>query len=161
MFGYNYYEYKWIKCISSCNILGCSNIELSNFVGSQYRMLSYWVFSHPLHYFVCFHVLQALFHGKFIDTGFSLPFYKRILNKPVGLKDLESVDPEFYNSLIWVKWVWLDFVLEMAIKCLFFSLMPERKCKFITEKNPNHQWAAGYINYRTVMELLPSFEIHK
>lgn len=46
---------------------------------------------------------QALFHGKFIDTGFSLPFYKRILNKPLALKDLESVDPEFYNSLIWIK----------------------------------------------------------
>nr|XP_025971530.1 E3 ubiquitin-protein ligase Itchy homolog [Dromaius novaehollandiae] len=50
-----------------------------------------------------FQQVFALFHGKFIDTGFSLPFYKRILNKPVGLKDLESVDPEFYNSLIWVK----------------------------------------------------------
>ncbi|XP_039623285.1 itchy E3 ubiquitin protein ligase a [Polypterus senegalus] len=48
-------------------------------------------------------IAMALFHGKFIDTGFSLPFYKRILNKPVGLKDLESVDPEFYNSLIWIK----------------------------------------------------------
>ncbi|XP_063001316.1 E3 ubiquitin-protein ligase Itchy homolog isoform X2 [Elgaria multicarinata webbii] len=48
-------------------------------------------------------IAMALFHGKFIDTGFSLPFYKRMLNKPVGLKDLESVDPEFYNSLIWVK----------------------------------------------------------
>lgn len=46
---------------------------------------------------------QALFHGKFIDTGFSLPFYKRILNKPLSLKDLESIDPEFYNSLIWIK----------------------------------------------------------
>uniref|UniRef100_A0A4W4FHX0 E3 ubiquitin-protein ligase n=1 Tax=Electrophorus electricus TaxID=8005 RepID=A0A4W4FHX0_ELEEL len=46
---------------------------------------------------------QALFHGKFIDTGFSLPFYKRILNKPWALKDLESIDPEFYNSLIWIK----------------------------------------------------------
>ncbi|XP_069508366.1 E3 ubiquitin-protein ligase Itchy homolog isoform X2 [Ambystoma mexicanum] len=48
-------------------------------------------------------IAMALFHGKFIDTGFSLPFYKRILNKPVGLNDLESVDPEFYNSLIWIK----------------------------------------------------------
>ncbi|XP_028935598.1 E3 ubiquitin-protein ligase Itchy homolog isoform X2 [Ornithorhynchus anatinus] len=48
-------------------------------------------------------IAMALFHGKFIDTGFSLPFYKRILNKPVGIKDLESIDPEFYNSLIWVK----------------------------------------------------------
>uniref|UniRef100_A0A8C4KSA8 HECT-type E3 ubiquitin transferase n=1 Tax=Dromaius novaehollandiae TaxID=8790 RepID=A0A8C4KSA8_DRONO len=82
---------------------GALILWLSNFIGTEYRMLSYWIFNHPLHYFVCFHVLQALFHGKFIDTGFSLPFYKRILNKPVGLKDLESVDPEFYNSLIWVK----------------------------------------------------------
>uniref|UniRef100_A0A8C3T1D8 HECT-type E3 ubiquitin transferase n=1 Tax=Chelydra serpentina TaxID=8475 RepID=A0A8C3T1D8_CHESE len=48
-------------------------------------------------------IAMALFHVRFIDTGFSLPFYKRILNKPTGLKDLESVDPEFYNSLIWVK----------------------------------------------------------
>uniref|UniRef100_A0A8C8MP88 HECT-type E3 ubiquitin transferase n=1 Tax=Oncorhynchus tshawytscha TaxID=74940 RepID=A0A8C8MP88_ONCTS len=46
---------------------------------------------------------QALFHGKFIDTGFSLPFYKRMLNKPWALKDLESIDTEFYNSLIWIK----------------------------------------------------------
>uniref|UniRef100_A0A7N6BC52 E3 ubiquitin-protein ligase n=1 Tax=Anabas testudineus TaxID=64144 RepID=A0A7N6BC52_ANATE len=28
-------------------------------------------------------IAMALFHGKFIDTGFSLPFYKRILNKPL------------------------------------------------------------------------------
>ena len=46
---------------------------------------------------------QALFHGKFIDTGFSLPFYKRMLNKKLILKDLESIDPEFYNSLIWIR----------------------------------------------------------
>uniref|UniRef100_A0A8B9JD80 HECT-type E3 ubiquitin transferase n=1 Tax=Astyanax mexicanus TaxID=7994 RepID=A0A8B9JD80_ASTMX len=48
-------------------------------------------------------IAMALFHGKFIDTGFSQPFYKRILNKPLGLGDLESIDPEFYNSLIWIK----------------------------------------------------------
>uniref|UniRef100_UPI00398F6EC1 NEDD4-like E3 ubiquitin-protein ligase WWP1 isoform X3 n=1 Tax=Pristiophorus japonicus TaxID=55135 RepID=UPI00398F6EC1 len=46
---------------------------------------------------------QALFHGKFIDTGFSLPFYKRMLNKKLTIKDLESIDPEFYNSLIWIR----------------------------------------------------------
>lgn len=49
--------------------------------------------------------LQALYHGKFIDTGFTLPFYKRMLNKKPTLKDLESIDPEFYNSIMWVKWV--------------------------------------------------------
>lgn len=52
--------------------------------------------------FICL-LLQALFHGKFIDTGFSLPFYKRMLNKKLILKDLESIDPEFYNSLIWIR----------------------------------------------------------
>lgn len=47
--------------------------------------------------------LQALYHGKFIDTGFTLPFYKRMLNKRPTLKDLESIDPEFYNSILWIK----------------------------------------------------------
>ncbi|KAG7280829.1 hypothetical protein CRUP_010811, partial [Coryphaenoides rupestris] len=42
-------------------------------------------------------IAMALFHGKFIDTGFSLPFYKRMLNKPWALKDLESIDPEDNN----------------------------------------------------------------
>lgn len=53
-------------------------------------------------YLTCL-VIQALFHSKFIDTGFSLPFYKRMLNKKLILKDLESIDPEFYNSLIWIR----------------------------------------------------------
>lgn len=47
--------------------------------------------------------LQALYHGKFIDTGFTLPFYKRMLSKRPTLKDLESIDPEFYNSIVWIK----------------------------------------------------------
>ncbi|CAN2389432.1 extracellular transport [Pristimantis euphronides] len=48
-------------------------------------------------------IAMALYHGKFIDTGFTLPFYKRMLNKKPTLKDLESIDPEFYNSIMWIK----------------------------------------------------------
>ncbi|TEA38542.1 hypothetical protein DBR06_SOUSAS110454, partial [Sousa chinensis] len=48
-------------------------------------------------------IAMALYHGKFIDTGFTLPFYKRMLNKRPTLKDLESIDPEFYKSIIWIK----------------------------------------------------------
>ncbi|XP_043562637.1 NEDD4-like E3 ubiquitin-protein ligase WWP2 isoform X2 [Chiloscyllium plagiosum] len=48
-------------------------------------------------------IAMALYHGKFIDTGFTLPFYKRMLNKKPTIKDLESIDPEFYNSLLWIK----------------------------------------------------------
>nr|XP_033797302.1 NEDD4-like E3 ubiquitin-protein ligase WWP2 isoform X1 [Geotrypetes seraphini] len=48
-------------------------------------------------------IAMALYHGKFIDTGFTLPFYKYMLNKKPTLKDLESIDPEFYNSIVWIK----------------------------------------------------------
>lgn len=48
-------------------------------------------------------IAMALYHGKFIDSGFTLPFYKRMLNKKLTIKDLESIDPEFYQSLLWVK----------------------------------------------------------
>uniref|UniRef100_A0A8C6URF3 E3 ubiquitin-protein ligase n=1 Tax=Neogobius melanostomus TaxID=47308 RepID=A0A8C6URF3_9GOBI len=66
-------------------------------------------------------IAMALFHGKFIDTGFSLPFYKRILNKPLTLKDLESIDPEFYNSLIWIR----DNDIEECGLEMFFSVDKE------------------------------------
>jgi atrophin-1 interacting protein 5 (WW domain-containing E3 ubiquitin protein ligase 1) len=46
---------------------------------------------------------MALYHGKFIDNGFSLAFYKRILGKSLTIYDLESLDPEFYNSLLWLR----------------------------------------------------------
>ena len=46
---------------------------------------------------------MSLYHGKFIDNGFSLAFYKRMLGKTLTLYDLESVDPEFYNSLLWIR----------------------------------------------------------
>ncbi|KAH9487763.1 WW domain containing E3 ubiquitin protein ligase 1 [Bulinus truncatus] len=48
-------------------------------------------------------IAMALYHGKFIDSGFTLPFYKRMLNKKLTIKDLETIDAEFYQSLLWVK----------------------------------------------------------
>lgn len=48
-------------------------------------------------------IAMALFHGKFIYSGFTLPFYKQMLGKTLTMKDLESIDPEFYNSLLWIK----------------------------------------------------------
>ena len=53
--------------------------------------------------------LQALYHGKFIDSGFTLPFYKKMLNKKLMLKDLETIDPEFFSSLTWIKYVRINF----------------------------------------------------
>ncbi|XP_046999013.1 E3 ubiquitin-protein ligase Nedd-4 isoform X6 [Schistocerca americana] len=46
---------------------------------------------------------MAVYHGKLLDAFFIRPFYKMMLNKPIDLKDMESVDSEYYNSLLWIK----------------------------------------------------------
>ncbi|XP_055909405.1 E3 ubiquitin-protein ligase Nedd-4 isoform X5 [Eupeodes corollae] len=46
---------------------------------------------------------MAVYHGKLLDAFFIRPFYKMMLQKPIDLKDMESVDTEYYNSLLWIK----------------------------------------------------------
>uniref|UniRef100_A0A3B3IGC4 E3 ubiquitin-protein ligase NEDD4-like n=1 Tax=Oryzias latipes TaxID=8090 RepID=A0A3B3IGC4_ORYLA len=45
---------------------------------------------------------MAVFHGKLLDGFFIRPFYKMMLGKSISLKDMESVDSEYYNSLKWI-----------------------------------------------------------
>ncbi|XP_075069850.1 NEDD4-like E3 ubiquitin-protein ligase WWP1 isoform X2 [Mixophyes fleayi] len=89
-------------------------------------------------------IAMALFHGKFIDTGFSLPFYKRMLSKKLTIKDLESIDPEFYNSLIWIRDNNIEecnlemyFAVDMEIlgKVTSHDLKPEGSNVLVTEEN--------------------------
>jgi len=44
----------------------------------------------------------ALFHGHYIDGGFTMPFYKMLLNKSISLIDIEAVDPNLFTSLKWM-----------------------------------------------------------
>ncbi|CAH8604908.1 unnamed protein product [Schistosoma margrebowiei] len=48
-------------------------------------------------------IALALYHSRFIDNGFTLPFYKRMLNKNITLADIETVDVEYYNSLKFIQ----------------------------------------------------------
>lgn len=89
-------------------------------------------------------IAMALYHGKFIDTGFTLPFYKRMLDKKPTLKDLESIDPEFYNSIMWVKensleecGVELYFAQDMEIlgKVSTHQLKADGENVLVTEEN--------------------------
>ncbi|KAM4829328.1 E3 ubiquitin-protein ligase NEDD4 isoform 3-T3 [Thomomys bottae] len=45
---------------------------------------------------------MAVYHGKLLDGFFIRPFYKMMLQKPITLHDMESVDGEYYNSLRWI-----------------------------------------------------------
>ncbi|XP_061577235.1 NEDD4-like E3 ubiquitin-protein ligase WWP2 isoform X2 [Cololabis saira] len=89
-------------------------------------------------------IAMALYHGKFIDTGFTLPFYKRMLDKKPTLKDLESIDPEFFNSIMWVKennleecGVELYFAQDMEIlgKVTTHQLKDDGENELVTEEN--------------------------
>ncbi|XP_032813667.2 NEDD4-like E3 ubiquitin-protein ligase WWP2 isoform X2 [Petromyzon marinus] len=89
-------------------------------------------------------IAMALYHGKFIDTGFSLPFYKRMLNKKLTIKDLESIDPEFYNSLIWLRdnnieecglEMFFSVDMELLGKVSSHDLKPDGSDILVTEEN--------------------------
>lgn len=88
-------------------------------------------------------IAMALYHGKFIDTGFTLPFYKRMLNKRPTLRDLESIDPEFYNSIIWIKENNLD---ECGLELFFIQDME------ILGKVTTHELKEGGENIRVTEE---------
>ncbi|XP_019360889.1 PREDICTED: NEDD4-like E3 ubiquitin-protein ligase WWP2 isoform X1 [Gavialis gangeticus] len=88
-------------------------------------------------------IAMALYHGKFIDTGFTLPFYKRMLNKRPTLKDLESIDPEFYNSIVWIKENSLE---ECGLELYFIQDME------ILGKVTTHELKEGGENIRVTEE---------
>lgn len=45
----------------------------------------------------------ALVHQYLLDAFFTRPFYKALLRVPASLSDLESLDQEFHQSLMWIK----------------------------------------------------------
>ncbi|XP_058061832.1 E3 ubiquitin-protein ligase Su(dx) [Anopheles bellator] len=89
-------------------------------------------------------IAMALYHGRFIYSGFTMPFYKRMLNKKLTTKDIESIDPEFYNSLIWVRdnsidecglelWFSVDF--EVLGQIIHHELKENGDKERVTEEN--------------------------
>ncbi|KAG8185292.1 hypothetical protein JTE90_023901 [Oedothorax gibbosus] len=97
----------------------------------------------------------AVFHGHYIDGGFTLPFYKMLLNKPICLDDIEAVDPELQRSLKWM----LDNNISSVIDTSFsvehdafgqlqvHELKPNGKEIPVTDEN-KREYVRLYVNYR-------------
>ena len=66
---------------------------------------------------------MAVYHGRLLTGGFFIrPFYKMMLGKPIELKDMESVDTEYYNSLMWIKDndpAEMDLSFQVRLTCLW------------------------------------------
>ena len=45
---------------------------------------------------------KALYEGRALDCHFSRAVYKRILRKTVSIKDMETLDLDYYKSLLWM-----------------------------------------------------------
>lgn len=45
---------------------------------------------------------KSIFDGRLLEAFFTKAFYKHLLGLPVDLRDLESVDPDNYRSLVWM-----------------------------------------------------------
>ncbi|KIY50356.1 hypothetical protein FISHEDRAFT_64973 [Fistulina hepatica ATCC 64428] len=45
---------------------------------------------------------KAIYDGRLLDAYFARSLYRQWLGKPVDYKDVEWVDPEYYNSLCWI-----------------------------------------------------------
>ena len=45
---------------------------------------------------------KALYEGRALDCHFSRAVYKRILGRPVSIKDMETLDLDYYKSLLWM-----------------------------------------------------------
>ena len=95
---------------------------------------------------------MAIYHGKLLDAFFIRPFYKMMLEKPITLKDMESVDTEYYNSLKYIlendpSELYLNFSIDEK----FFDVVEEKELKpngaQIPVTNENKQEYIEYVNF--------------
>ena len=56
----------------------------------------------------------AIIHHFLLDAFFTRPFYKALLRSSSHLSDLESLDSEFYQSLLWTKENDITDVLDLT-----------------------------------------------
>ncbi|XP_078316680.1 E3 ubiquitin-protein ligase SMURF2-like [Crassostrea virginica] len=97
----------------------------------------------------------AIFHGHYLDGGFTLPFYKQLLAKPVTLNDLENVDPELHRSLVWLLENNIEAVLDHTFsvehnsfgKVQEYELKPGGRHIKVTEENKS-EYVKLYVQWR-------------
>lgn len=98
---------------------------------------------------------MAVFHGHYIDGGFTLPFYKQLLGKPITLDDMETVDPDLHNSLVWILENDITGVLDHTFcvehnaygQIIQYELKPNGKNIPVTEETKK-EYVRLYVNWR-------------
>nr|XP_045601992.1 E3 ubiquitin-protein ligase SMURF2-like isoform X3 [Procambarus clarkii] len=107
---------------------------------------------------------MAIFHGHYIDGGFSMPFYKMLLNKLIILDDIEAVDPHLHRSLNWMLENDITDVIDstFTVEHESFGVLQMRELKtggssvVVTEDNKK-EYVRLYVNYRFMQGIEQQF----
>jgi len=99
---------------------------------------------------------MAVYHGHYIDGGFTMLFYKQLLGKPISLSDMEEVDPNLYTSMRWLLDNDITGILDDLTFCaghdsfgkhVTQELKPNGESIAVTELNKK-EYVKLYINWR-------------
>lgn len=110
---------------------------------------------------------KAIFDGCFLDCHFSRAVYKKILDRPVSLKDMENLDLEYFKSLMWMlenditDIITEDFSVETDDygEHKIIDLIPDGRNIPVTEAN-KHEYVRLVVEYRlqtSVIEQMNNF----
>lgn len=98
---------------------------------------------------------KAIFDGCYLDCHFSRAVYKRILGRKVSLKDMETLDLEYFKSLVWMlenditDVITEDFSVETNDygETKVVDLIPNGRNIPVTELN-KHEYVRLVVEYR-------------
>ncbi|ODV78923.1 uncharacterized protein CANTADRAFT_65601 [Suhomyces tanzawaensis NRRL Y-17324] len=112
---------------------------------------------------------KAIHDGSFLDCHFSRAVYKRILSRPVSLKDMETLDLEYFKSLMWMLENDITDVLteDFSVETddygehKVIDLIPDGRNIPVTEEN-KQEYVSKVVEYRlqtSVTEQMDNFLI--
>lgn len=112
---------------------------------------------------------KAIHDQCYLDCHFSREVYKNILNKPVALKDMESVDPDYYKSLVWILENDITDIIEETFSVEtddygehnVIDLIPDGRNIAVTEEN-KQEYVKTIVEYKlnvSVKEQMDNFLI--
>lgn len=110
---------------------------------------------------------KAIHDGAFLDCHFSRAVYKKILGQPASLKDMETLDLEYFKSLMWMlenditDIITEDFSVELDDygEHKVIDLIPNGRNIPVTEEN-KHEYVRLVVEYRlhtSVVEQMNNF----
>ena len=110
---------------------------------------------------------KAVYDGYVLDCHFSRAVFKRMLGKPVSLKDMESLDLDYYKSLVWML---ENDITDIIVETFsvetddygehkIIDLIPNGKDIAVTEEN-KQEYVKAIVEYRlltSVKEQMDNF----